>query len=217
MMAGKEQVRGQYWEDFGTCEHARSHECGSLRLNRFEIKFKGHMKRSLMILAAMAAAAVLLPAQSANPVSSNMKQSWSSVKTLLNRMAEKMPEDSYGFKPTPEMQPFGQRVSHIAGANLGTCARLQGKQVQVNMQAASRADAMATLKQMNEQCDAVFNGLTSDADLAKMVSAGRGGERPLQVVLEGTLEHSQECYGYMAVYLRLKGIVPPSSDRNEPR
>ena len=24
--------------------------------------------------------------------------------------------------------------------------------------------------------------------------------------------HSQEEYGYMAIYLRLKGIVPPSSD-----
>ena len=49
-----------------------------------------------------------------------------------------------------------------------------------------------------------------------MVSAGRGGQRLKQAVLQGTvLEHSQEMYGYMAVYLRLKGIVPPSSERNE--
>ena len=74
---------------------------------------------------------------------------------------------------------------------------------------------LAAMKEAAAECDAVFNALT-DADLSKMINAGRGGPRPKQAVLEGTvLEHSQEMYGYMAVYLRLKGIVPPSSDRNE--
>jgi hypothetical protein len=45
---------------------------------------------------------------------------------------------------------------------------------------------------------------------------GRGGQRTKLALIEGNvLEHSQEVYGYMCVYLRLKGIVPPSSDRTE--
>jgi hypothetical protein len=70
------------------------------------------------------------------------------------------------------------------------------------------------MKQANEECDSVFNSLT-DSDLQKMVSAGRG-QRSEFALLEGlVLEHSQEVYGYAALYLRLKGIVPPSSERNE--
>lgn len=32
-------------------------------------------------------------------------------------------------------------------------------------------------------------------------------------LLAGMVSHSNEEYGYMAVYLRLKGVVPPSSER----
>jgi hypothetical protein len=71
------------------------------------------------------------------------------------------------------------------------------------------------MKQANDECDAVFNSL-SDVDLLKTVTGGRGGPRLKLAVIEGNvLEHSQEVYGYMCVYLRLKGIVPPSSGRNE--
>ncbi len=49
-----------------------------------------------------------------------------------------------------------------------------------------------------------------------MVNAGRGGQRLKLAVIEGNvLEHPQEVHGYMAVYLRLKGVVPSSSERNE--
>jgi hypothetical protein len=71
------------------------------------------------------------------------------------------------------------------------------------------------MKQANDECDPVFNSLT-DADLFKTVAGGRGPARIKIALLEGNvLEHAQEVYGYMCVYLRLKGIVPPSSDRNE--
>lgn len=63
------------------------------------------------------------------------------------------------------------------------------------------------MKEADAERDAVFNGLT-DADAMKMINAGRGGQRLEQAVLQGAvLEHSQEMYGYMAVYLRLKSIV----------
>ena len=167
------------------------------------------------VLAALFAFGYTLHAQDANPISTNLKGSWGNIRDLLTRMADKMPEENYRFKPTPELQDFGQRMSHVIGFNMRTCAQLKGEQKTVNVSAMpTKAEILAAMKEANAECDSLFNSLT-DADLRKMV-AGRGGERMELAVIQGNvLEHSQEMYGYMAVYLRLKGIVPPSSDRNE--
>jgi hypothetical protein len=175
------------------------------------------MKRlSTMIMAAMLAAACAIQAQEANPLSANMKASWTNIRDLLSRMAEAMPEENYRFKATPEVQDFGQRMAHAVSFNMRGCAMAKGEQKSVTFSAApTRTEVLAAMKDANAECDGVFNSLT-DADLMTMINAGRGGQRLKQAVLQGTvLEHSQEMYGYMAVYLRLKGIVPPSSNRNE--
>jgi hypothetical protein len=157
-----------------------------------------------------------LHAQGANPVSDHLKSQWTNIRDLLARIAEKMPEANYRYKPVPEMQDFGQRVAHIAAANLRTCTMVSGApKMPMVPDAPTKAEATALMKESNAACDAVFNPLT-DANAMKMIAAGRGGMRPVFAVLEGNvLEHSQEVYGYMSPYLRLKGIVPPSSDRNE--
>jgi DinB superfamily len=156
-----------------------------------------------------------LHAHDANPITANLKGSWGNIRDLLTKMADKMPDENYRFKPTPEIQDFGQRMAHVIGFNMRNCAQLKGDQKSVTFSAMpSKAEIVAAMKQANDECDALFNSLT-DADVLKMVSA-RGGQRLELASIEGNvLEHSQEMYGYMAVYLRLKGIVPPSSERNE--
>jgi hypothetical protein len=169
--------------------------------------------KSLIVV--IAASACLLQAQDANPVSASEKQSWNNIKTLLTKEAAKMPEENYKFRPVSEIQDFGARVAHIVTSNMRTCAMLKGEQKSLTLAAtSSKADIAAAMKDAWDECDSVFNSLT-DADLQKMV-AGRGGQRQKLAVVQGLLEHSQEMYGYMAVYLRLKNVVPPSSDRNEP-
>jgi len=171
------------------------------------------MKTPILIFAL--AAAGLVQAQDANPISTNEKQSWTNIKNLLTKEADKMPEDSYKFKPVPEIQDFGTRVAHIVMSNMRTCATLKGEQKNVTLSAtSSKADITAAMKDAWAECDAAFDSLT-DAELQKTVTGGRGGPRLKLAVIQGMLEHSQEMYGYMAVYLRLKSIVPPSSDRNE--
>jgi hypothetical protein len=152
----------------------------------------------------------------ANPLSANFKASWANISGLLMRMAEKMPEENYRFKPSPEMADFGARIAHAVSFNMRGCATAKGETKTVMFSAApTKAEVLAAMKETNAYCDSVFNGMT-DADAMSMISGGRGGPRPKFAILQGTvLEHSQEMYGYMAPYLRLKGIVPPSSDRNE--
>jgi len=54
------------------------------------------------------------PAQNANPLSSELKQMYNGVKNNLTNMAEKMPEEHYGFKATSDIRTFGQLIGHVA-------------------------------------------------------------------------------------------------------
>ena len=174
------------------------------------------MKRvSAVMIAILFAGACALQAQDANPISANLKKDWANIRDLLTKMADKMPDEDYRFKPTPEIQDFGQRMAHIANANLHACTDLDGQRKNATFSPMpTKAEVVAAIKQANDECDSFFSTLT-DAGLMKMVN-GRGGQRMELAVIQGNLlEHSQEMYGYMSVYLRLKGIVPPSSDRNE--
>jgi hypothetical protein len=171
---------------------------------------------SLMTAVAILVGVCALCAQDANPISANLKGSWTDIRDLLTKMAAKMPTEDYRFKPTPEVEDFGQRMAHIVGSNMQICALLRGDQKSVKFSATpSKPEVVAAMKEANAECDAVFNSLT-DADLVKTFDAGRAGRRLKFPAIDGfVLQHSQEMYGYMAVYLRLKGIVPPSSERNE--
>src|SRR5215475_1266584 len=83
-----------------------------------------------------------------NPISANMKGSWNNVKGLLERMAEKMPEESYSFKPSPEMQSFGQRLGHVISFNMRGCAQVKGEQKSLTiMPTSSKADLLAAMKE----------------------------------------------------------------------
>jgi hypothetical protein len=175
------------------------------------------MKRaSMMILVLVFAGASAIQAQQASPISANLKADWANISSLLAKEADKMPDDAYRFKPTPDVQDFGQRMAHVIGFNMRFCSMLAGQPKPLNFTPMpTKVEIVAAMKQANDTCDAFFSSLT-DADLNKMVSGGRGGQRMELAMIEGPiLEHSQEMYGYMAVYLRLKGVVPPSSERNE--
>lgn len=169
------------------------------------------MKRYfLTIVAAAFAAAFPLQAQE-NPLSGDAKRAYEAIKTNLARMADKMPEEHYGFQPTPEIRTFGQLVAHVADSQARNCSSVMGEAKALDAASKkSKAELVAALKESFSICDAAFNALT-DASALQMVE-GRRGPRPRLGVLNGVTTHSNEEYGYMAVYLRLKGIVPPSSE-----
>jgi len=158
-----------------------------------------------------------LAAQTANPLSNELRVSYTTIKTNLLKMADKMPGDRYLFKPVPEIETFGRRVAHIADANYRTCAGL--KEERKSLGAASKTakpDLVAAIKESFAYCDGVFESLT-DATAVEMV-AGAIGSPPVPgqmrtrlSTLWNVVRHSNEMYGYMSVYLRLNGVVPPSS------
>jgi uncharacterized damage-inducible protein DinB len=152
------------------------------------------------------------PAQNANPMSAELKAMYNGVKNNHIRMAEKMPEEHYSFKATAEIRTFGELVAHVADSQARNCSAVNGEQKAVNAGSkTTKADLVAALKESFAICDKAFDSLT-DAKAGEMISMGQR-QRSRLGLLAGTVSHSNEEYGYMAVYLRLKGIVPPSSER----
>ena len=141
----------------------------------------------------------------------DMQQAYNSVKNNLTLAAEKMPEDGYSYQPTKEERNFGGWVAHVADAQMRTCSRIAGTDATPNAASqTTKAQLVAALKASFDACDPVYSALT-DANAAEAVAAGRA-QRPRLTVLAGNIAHDNECYGSMAVYLRLKGIVPPSTE-----
>jgi hypothetical protein len=157
------------------------------------------------------------PAQTPDILSSEVKFMYRTIENNLLKLAEKMPAEDYSFRPAPEVETFGHRVAHIADANMNVCTGLNGERKPLGAASkTSKADLLAALKESFAYCDRVVDSLT-DAAAREMVSSRLGGPFPLEATRSrlGTLynlvRHSNEMYGYMAVYLRLKGIVPPTS------
>jgi uncharacterized damage-inducible protein DinB len=172
------------------------------------------MKRSVVIAAGIVCMADAgLRGQVTFPFISEARQNYTIVKNNHIRMAEKMPDEHYGFRPVAGIRSFGEAVAHVADSQARSCSLVKGEPKVVD--AASRttkADLVAALKESYAICDAAFDALT-DASSAQMVRLGQSTrERSKLGLLFGMTSHSNEQYGYMAVYLRLKGIVPPSSE-----
>jgi hypothetical protein len=148
----------------------------------------------------------------ANPLVTEAKQAADRVANNLLKMAEKMPEEHYGFQAVPEIRTFAGTLGHTIDSRMRTCAGITGSGTQLgaaNMKA--KADLVAAMKSSIAECDKAFAGLT-DAGVVQLVTGARGGARSRVATLYGMIAHDNEEYGYLAVHLRLKGIVPPSSE-----
>jgi uncharacterized damage-inducible protein DinB len=174
----------------------------------------------------LAAAALAAPpaahaqAQPAAPqtftLSGNGVRGFQNIQKNLIEAAEKMPEAEYAFKPTADVRPFGQLVAHVALSQFGTCAALKGEATPPHKDdkeetARGKTELVALLKESSAYCEPLLTTL-KDEDMTVLTKAGQN-QVAKGLFLFSTLTHGNEMYGTMAVYLRLKGIVPPSTER----
>lgn len=149
-------------------------------------------------------------------VACDVQGDWARGYALLIGVAEAMPEDKFGAKPTPAQESFGQRLMHVANIDLKLVSTLGGKTPapMVNPKAASKADIVAALRQVSEYGSAVlkeFNDQQLSERVTSMPFLGPTASR-LRVIYFA-MTHSQDIYGQLVVYLRLNGITPPASNR----
>ena len=130
--------------------------------------------------------------------------------------AEKMPEESYSFKPAPDVRSFGQLVGHLADSQYYFCGLAAGETKSsggVEKNKTSKAELVAALKDAVAYCSTVYAGMT-DSKGGEMVKLMNTDFARL-AVLAGNVAHDYEHYGNMSTYMRIRGIVPPSSEKKE--
>ncbi|MBV9760058.1 MAG: DinB family protein [Acidobacteriaceae bacterium] len=168
------------------------------------------MKYVLSVLAAGLSLTGALRAQNAAGMSAELKAAYNSVKNNLLKSADKMPEENYAFKPMPEMRSFAEVLGHVASAQMHACGAALGEQKTAGGEDTSKATVMAALNAAFSECDRAYDALT-DANASETIKTGRG-ERSRAGMLAGNIAHDNEQYGILSVYLRLKGVIPPSSE-----
>ena len=148
-----------------------------------------------------------------NPMSKEAKQLYSNIKTNIIKSAEKMPEANYSFKPSPEVRNYGAVLGHLVDDQYFFCSAAKGekKESDAEKSVTSKSALVEGLKQAFAYCDSVYDDLTDDK-LGTMMKFGRG-ERSLNGILYFNIAHDNEHYGNLVTYLRIKGLVPPSSEK----
>jgi uncharacterized damage-inducible protein DinB len=149
-----------------------------------------------------------------NPIAAGQKFLHTMVKNNIVRSAEKMPEEHYAFKPAPEVRSYGQLLGHIADAQYLFCSAVLGKPNPapgIEKSKTTKADVVKALNEAFAYCDAAYDTLT-DAQAGTLVKFF-GAERAKATVLSFNTAHNNEHYGNIVTYLRMKGLVPPSSER----
>jgi uncharacterized damage-inducible protein DinB len=153
-------------------------------------------------------------ASPANPFSTFNKFTYARVKTILVSSAEKMPEENYNFKPTDAVRSYGQIVGHVADAQYMFCSLALGESNpdhKIEQTKTTKADLVAALKEAVAYCDKAYDGMT-DASGAQMVKLF-GMDMPKFGALNINNMHDMEHYGNLVTYMRLKNIVPPTSEQ----
>jgi len=184
------------------------------------------MKKSLLISACLlafgASPIAQEPASPANPLSAGAKRSYDIIKGYIVKAAAKMPEEHYAFKPTPDVRSFGQLLGHIADSNFVICATVAGEkapmggfdaETSLEQSKKTKADLSKALADSFAYCDKVHAGMTDAAGAATTKSFV--GEIAKLSFLEFNTHHDFEHYGNIVTYMRLKGLVPPSSERTQ--
>ncbi len=165
----------------------------------------------MLLITALPSFAQVTPA---NPISASEKGFYGLVSGEVIAAAQKMPEENYSFRPTPDVRNYGQLVGHIADAQYGFCAAATGDtqpMKDIEKTKTTKADLVAALKEAVAYCNKAYAGMT-DAEGSKMTKF-EGYPMARLAVLSVNTAHTDEHYGNMVTYLRMKGIVPPSSEK----
>jgi uncharacterized damage-inducible protein DinB len=169
--------------------------------------------RKLTLFFCLVASAALAQSPE-NPYSNFTKGAYGRTKNILLRSAEKMPEENYSFKPTESVRSYGQIIGHLADAQYLFCSTALGDKnpaPKIEQTKTSKSDLIAALKEGFAYCDKAYDSMT-DAAASQPVKLF-GNDTPKLGVLMINNMHNMEHYGNLVTYMRIKNIVPPTSEK----
>ena len=167
---------------------------------------------TMMILTATMLSAQT-PATTDTGYTATVRARWNAVKKNVAPSAQAMPEANYSYKPTPDVRSFGELIGHLANEHYLLCSPLKGEknpQAGVDFEkTTAKADLVKAIDDSIAYCDAAYAAVKDDPKTIAPFSAEQR-DTPFRVMVLN-VTHDSEHYGNIVTYLRLKGIVPPSS------
>ena len=128
--------------------------------------------------------------------------------------AKDMPQDKYSFRPVEGVRSFGELIGHVANANFTFCsiALDEDRPQQKNFETVTdRAELIEATERAIEYCGRAYDLPHRMAHDEKTVFGQKGS---LTWLLAWNTSHNSEHYGNIVTYLRISGMVPPSSQGN---
>jgi uncharacterized damage-inducible protein DinB len=179
-------------------------------------------RRSTMCLAGLLAVAAVsvwgqAPPRPPQTYPIYLQGQYASIKRYIIGAAEKMPAEHFAFKPAPEVMSYAQVLGHVIDAQYYFCHAVKGGDnpaVGKGLEKLADKEALVpAVKEAFAYCDDLFAGLTSENAL-QMLTVGTPPKqwqtaRANQLTM--VIAHGNEHYGNLVTYMRIKGIVPPSS------
>jgi uncharacterized damage-inducible protein DinB len=169
------------------------------------------MTRSATTILLLALAAAPLGAQ-ANTAVPAAREIWKEFADYVTQSAIDMPEAKYSFKATPAVRSFGQLIGHVAGSQYMFCAAALGEPAKaeddIEKTKTTKADLVAAMKASNAYCEKAY--ALGDAAVRAEITMFGAKHNKLWALINNAA-HDGEHYGNIVTYLRLNGMVPPSS------
>lgn len=157
------------------------------------------MRRQLLcaMLGLIAPGLAVAQQPAANDAAATARRAFQEVSVNVSKAADMVPADKYNYRPAPTVRTFAQQIGHIADSHNYYCARAAGKNVEwadaIEKGPQDKATLVQKLKASNDACTAAY--------------AGAGQFNPLI----DNVGHTNLHYGNIITYLRMLGMVPPSS------
>jgi uncharacterized damage-inducible protein DinB len=133
----------------------------------------------------------------AGETSASLRKNFEAVSGWLIKAAEQVPADKYTYQPAKTVRTFGQQIGHVVDGYNYFCAAASGKKVPwseaTEKGSTDKATLVQKLKQSTASCTAVYAGTGPAHELINNIA------------------HANLHYGNVITYMRMLGLVPPSS------
>jgi uncharacterized damage-inducible protein DinB len=152
-----------------------------------------------------------------NPMISGVGREWKQISGYIAMAADQMPESDYAFRPTPQVRTFAELIGHLADGQFSICAAALGeapKAVEGDWEKkTAKAELTAAFRASTEYCARAYAQPDASASLPTKLF---GQDATHFAALIRNAVHDGEHYGNIVTYMRLKGMVPPSSQPAPP-
>ncbi len=168
----------------------------------------------LILFADAAVAQQPAPAAPADGMMATIRAMYDRVKDNITQAAAMTPAHDYHYRPVADVRTFGELIGHIANGNFAFCAAARGEdnpnKMNIERTVKDKDDLVEALARSFAWCDPAYAISAADAAQPAFLM---GSQRMRFDALVINSSHDDRHYGNIVTYMRLRGLVPPTTPR----